>query len=148
MRLPGPAWLARGLVLLLSAAGAFGQGTFQNLALESAMLIPDATESLRFRAYLSSPSDSFRVALGGQTISLIPVVSGTNYTLYGADIHAWAGQTAELAFTAIAGNPHVSNNYLFLDSIQFSTLPVPEPSVFALCALDVVALCWYRLRRR
>ena len=31
-----PAWLAGGFALLLSAAGATGQGTFQNLGFESA----------------------------------------------------------------------------------------------------------------
>ena len=113
-------------------------------------LVPVGTDSLEFKAltYWSDPSQSFAVSLGGQTLSLIPLQAGTNYTLYGADIHDWAGQTAELAFTAIAENPHVIDNYLYLDSIQFSTEPIPEPGVFALLALGVSVVGWGVLRRR
>jgi len=38
MRLHHPAWMSAGLALLLSAAGAGGQGTFQNLDFEHPLL--------------------------------------------------------------------------------------------------------------
>lgn len=41
MRLQTPAWLSACLVLLLSAAGAAAQGTFQNLDFERATIVPD-----------------------------------------------------------------------------------------------------------
>jgi hypothetical protein len=55
---------------------------------------------------------------------------------------------AELDFTVPAGNPHVNNNYVFLDSIQFSNLPVPEPGILGLSALGALLLGWRILGRR
>ena len=113
-------------------------------------LVPGDAESLQFRAYAlySYPFDPFAVTLGGQTLSLIPLESGPNYTLYGADIHALAGQDAELEFTLFAQRPHMGNNYLYLDSIQFSAQAVPEPGVFGLAALGALLLGWRVLWRR
>jgi hypothetical protein len=88
------------------------------------------------------------VTLGGQQLSLTALGSGANYTLYGAAIPALAGQTAELDFTVLAQNPHVINYYVFLDAIQFSNLPVPEPGVFGLSALGALLLGWRVLGRR
>ena len=114
-------------------------------------LVPIIAQSLQFKA--SSP-DSFGLAipplvvmLGGQQLSYFPLGSGANYTLYGADIHTLAGQTSELDFTVRAPIPHSGNNYVFLDSIQFSNLPIPEPSVFGLSALGALLLGWRVLRR-
>ena len=237
MRLQTPAWLVGGLAVLVSAWGAGGQSSFQNLGFESASLVPipgdpygrvqfatafpgwtglvggeqqtaalynnaflgtsaisiidsgwsitypnlggvisgnftailqagvlvtptnyypaDATlsqtalvpataESLRFRAYdpsSLSPGIALRVTLGGQQLSLNALGSGANYTLYGADIHTLAGQSAELDFTVPSpGNGGI--NYVFLDSIQFSTVAIPEPDVFGLCALGAMLLGW------
>ena len=113
-------------------------------------VVPVGTESLQFRAYAlySYPFDPFAVTLGGQTLSLIPLESGPNYTLYGADIRALAGQSAELDFTLFAQRPHMGNNYLYLDSIQFCAEAVPEPSVFGLSALGALLLGWRALARR
>jgi hypothetical protein len=113
-------------------------------------LIPVGTESLLFRAQLdvSGLSGSFGVSLGGQTLSLVPLQVGANYIVYGADIHAWGGQTAELDFTAFAQRPHIGVNYLYLDSIEFSDQVVPEPGVFGLFALGALLLGWRGLRGR
>ena len=88
------------------------------------------------------------VTLGGEQLSLTPLASGANYVLYGADIHTWAGQSAELNFTLITERPHVDNRYAFLDSIRFSDQPVPEPSAFGLSALGGLLLGWRALKRR
>jgi hypothetical protein len=113
-------------------------------------LVPAGTESLLFKALFDpyNSSGSFGVTLGGQTLSLMPLQAGANYTLYGADIHGWAGQTAELDFTVFAFPQQIAANYLFLDSIQFSDLPIPEPGVFGLSVLGALVLGWRGLRRR
>ena len=130
-------------------SGPFGRQPV-DVTLAQTGLVPVGTESLQFKAYAvySSPSDPFAVTLGGQTLSLIPLQSGANYTLYGADIHALAGQNSELDFTLFAQSPHMGNNYLYLDSIQFSDQTVPEPSVLGLSALGALLLGWRVLRRR
>jgi hypothetical protein len=119
-------------------------------ALSQTALVPAIAQSLRFRAYASgylSPLVPLVVTLGGQRLSPTALGSGVNYTLYGADIHTLAGQTAELDFTVpAAGNGGI--NYLFLDSIQFSTVVVPEPGVFGLSALGALLLGWHILGRR
>lgn len=113
-------------------------------------VVPTGTQSLLFRAQMDNPgsSETFSVTLGGQTLSLIPLQAGPNYTLYGADIHTWAGQTAELAFTAIAQRPHHSATWLYLDAIEFSSLPIPEPSLFRLSGLGALLLGWHVLGRQ
>jgi hypothetical protein len=113
-------------------------------------LVPAGMESLLFKALFENFGTlaSFDVTLGGQTLSLVPVASGANYTLYGADISAWAGQTAELDFTAFPDTQHELAAYLYLDSIQSSDLPIPEPGVFGLSVLGALLLGWRALGRR
>jgi hypothetical protein len=89
-------------------------------------LVPVDTKSLRFKAneWFDS-SGTFAVKLGGQTLSLTTLGSGTNYTLYGANVSRWAGQTNQLSFTVFGENPHGNDENLFLDDIQFSNQSVP-----------------------
>jgi hypothetical protein len=112
--------------------------------------VPLGMKSLQFEASFSgslTPATALVVTLGGQRLSYIPLGSGANYTLYGADIHAFAGLPAELDFTL--PSPGLSgNNYVFLDAIQFSGLPVPEPGVLGLWALGAVLLGWRNLGQR
>ena len=67
-----------------------------------------------------------------------PLMVATNFTYYGADIRPWAGQAQELRFTAVSPRPHADNNNWFLDSITFSDVPIPEPSVFSLAGLSIL----------
>ena len=118
-------------------------------ALSQTALVPSTAKSLQFKAYdpgFLSPAIPLVVRLGGQQLSLTALGSGANYTLYGADIHALAGQTTELNFTVPSpGNGDINN--VFLDSIQFSNLPVPEPGILGLSALGALLLGWRILGR-
>jgi hypothetical protein len=118
-------------------------------SLKQTGLVPAGTESLRFRARTGGldSSGGFGVTLGGQTLSLIPVGNGPNYTQFAADIHSWAGQTAELGFTVFAETPHVDNRYVDLDAIVFSPEPAPEPSAGALTAVGALLLGSRRRRK-
>jgi hypothetical protein len=113
-------------------------------------LVPIGTQSLQFKAYEAfDSSGAFAVTLGGQTLSLSVLGSGTNYTLYGADINSFAGQPEQLNFTVFGENPHVNDEYLYLDSIQFSTQAVPEPGDLALLSMGIFFLgirSWRRIR--
>jgi len=114
-----------------------------NATLSQIGMVPVGTESLQFKAYeFFDSSGAFTVTLGGQTLSLIVLGTGSNYTLYGANVSQWAGQTANLAFTVLAENPHVNDESLVLDAVQFSNQQVPEPSVSGLLGISVLVLCW------
>jgi hypothetical protein len=147
----GTGGLIQGNFTIILQAGVVGSiANTADTTLSQTGLVPSAAQSLQFAAYLvgNPPLVVLAVTLGGQRLSLTPLASGGNYTLYGADIHAWAGQTAELAFTLRAEQPHIDNRYLFLDAIQFSNLPTPEPSVFGLSALGALLLRGRVLARR
>jgi hypothetical protein len=119
-------------------------------------VVPLGTKSLQFKAHFDpfSSGGSFSVTLGGQTLSLIPLQAGANYTLYGADISGWAGQTAALNFTVFSYPQQNAADYLFLDAIQFSNQRVPEPGVLSLSASGAllfgtrILVRWRRRRSR
>jgi len=143
------AWLAgavmQGNYSAILAAGIGSSSLSTDVTLSQTGLIPVGTESLQFKAngvFYSNPSGAFTVTLGGQTLSLTVLGTGTNYTLYGANVSQWAGQTADLAFTEFAENPHREDTYLGLDAIQFSPEAIPEPSVIGLVSISVLFLCW------
>lgn len=103
-------------------------------------LIPAGTQSLLFEGaggeipYLS-------VQIGSQTVPFSAVGSGANYTLFEANISAWAGDTEQLTFTGYSsGNPDSWE----LDDISFSA--VPEPSVSRLILAGEVMFIFYGCR--
>ena len=116
-------------------------------SLSQTSLVPIGMQSLFFKAYtVFDSSGAFAVTLGGQTLPLSVQGVGTNYTLYGADIGAFAGLTNTLSFTVFGENPHVNDEYLFLDSIQFSPQSIPEPNTLALGAFGALFFGFRRWR--
>ena len=130
---------------MLEAGLELGTSQSANTSLSQTGLVPAGVQSLIFDA--EGSVNSFGVTLNGQTLSLVLLSSSPNYNVYGADIESWTSQTATLAFTVFAQQPHVNNNILYLDNIQFSTSPVPEPSTLGLAALGGLALVWRRWRK-
>ena len=127
----------------LLAAGLGSNHAPTDATLSQTGMVPVGTESLQFKANVPfDGSGAFTVTLGDQTLSLTVLGTGTNYTLYGANVSQWAGQTADLAFTELAENPHREDQYLVLDAIQFSPEPIPEPSVISLFSISGLYLCW------
>jgi len=102
--------------------------------------IPEGTESLTFlgNTSLSGAGNNMQVTFNGSPISYSAIGSGSDYTIYGANISGLAGDTGQLLFTAF------NNTYAEIDNIQFSPSPVPEPSGFALAALGALLLGFRR----
>lgn len=79
------------------------------------------------------PSALFTVTLGGQTISMSPVLVLPNYTVYGGNVSAEAGQVEALTITQFdVPPPQVPPSELELDNIIFSPNPIPEPETWSL----------------
>ncbi len=116
-------------------SAALTAGATGNASISQTGLIPANSLSLLFESYSSgSGLPTLSVTINGQNISISPLLITANYTLYGGDISAFSGQTANLAFTAVSNYPQ-GFGYYVLDEISFSTNPVPEPSEYALLAL-------------
>jgi len=143
-----PAVIEGTYTAFLQAGNALGTFTPADTTLSQTGLVPSVAQSLLLRADLDASAGAFVVTLGGQPLSLVALGAGTNYTLYGADIRAWAGQTAELDFTLIAQRPHIDDYTVFLDSIQFSGTAIPEPGVLGLSTLGALLLSWRLWHKR
>ncbi len=109
-------------------------------AISQTGLVPATAESILFRA--KEGAGPLILSMGGQSLPIFAVGSGSNYTLYGADISAYSGQTEQLEFSAPSG--YFANNNWMIDNIQFSSSPVPEPSESALAALGILLLGFRR----
>jgi hypothetical protein len=109
--------------------------------------IPLGTQSLLFDAALGSGPFAPEAFIGNDSLSLFQVGTGTGenglpYTIWGANISAWAGQTEQLSFTSPA-----RAGALEFDDISFSpTASVPEPTSLALMGMAGVFFAQHRLR--
>ncbi len=112
--------------------------------------IPLNTRSLIFWASVPE-AGNLQVTFNGQLLPFATIGGGTDYTIFGADVSALAGQTGELVFGAATLPLDEFGEYDILDNIQFSSSPVPEPGPFSLCALGSLFLTlmyWKAARAR
>lgn len=99
-------------------------------------LIPGTAQSLVFfgNTSLSGIANDMEITFNGSNVPYFAIGSGAGYTIYGANISGFAGDTGQLLFTTY------NNTYAELDNIQFSSSAVPEPSGLALGALGILLL--------
>jgi len=143
----GPNWRFGGIiegqytVVLQPGLDPFGSDQNVGASISQSGVVPASAQSLQFKAQ----TGSFSVSLGGQNLSLIPLGTGANYTLYGANISpSFAGQFETLVIATLAA-PSTTD---YFDSIGFSSWSVPEPSALGLSAFGALLLGWRVLRRR
>lgn len=108
-------------------------------------LVPLSAESLLFEAQQTG-AGTLQVSLGGQNLSFVALSNGANYTLYGANIPAFAGQPEQLTFSALEVSTFANN--WNIDNIQFSASAIPEPGVLGLFALGSLMLGWRSHKRQ
>lgn len=106
-----------------------------NVSLWQNGTIPANAASLQFAAWnWPSVNTEFIVSFAGNSLSPLPLysaqtASGQDYTVYGANIANYAGQTGELAFTSVVTS---APSWTELDDVTFSTQAVPEPNTVQL----------------
>jgi hypothetical protein len=81
------------------------------------------------------------LSFNGQSLPFSNIGSGTHYDIFAANISAFAGQTGQLLFTSDA-YPAAPGD--FIDNIQFSSSPIPEPSALGLSVLGGLCFLWNR----
>jgi hypothetical protein len=113
---------------------AFLQAYFGGASISQTGLIPALTQSLFFKAWTSFPGQPLEVLIGSVSVPFTALSTGANYTLYGADVSEWAGQTEQMTFSALPDYSY-PNNWM-IDDISFSTNAItPEPSIVGLTAI-------------
>jgi hypothetical protein len=96
-----------------------------------------------------SPSVLYTTTLGGQQIVMMPLRASANYTVYGGNISAYAGQVEALTITQFPpAPPTVPPSALELDNILFSVNPVPEPGTYGLLLCGAAVFGVTRWKRR
>lgn len=82
------------------------------------------------------------VTFNGQQLSPMNLGDNPNYSIWGADISPYAGQTGELRFTT------PWQGWAFLDNIQFSSTAVPEPESYVLIGIGLASFFLMRAKPR
>jgi hypothetical protein len=97
--------------------------------------VPAGTKSVRFIArniaYSSMhvPPSTLFLQMDGQSLPLVILSStGTGDFVFGADVSAWAGTTADLRFGVAAYTFPTDTLFGNFDSVSFSPIPIPEPA--------------------
>ena len=107
-------------------------GSFNTAGIGQTGTIPLNAASLIFWGDFPTNGVSFN----GQTVATFQTGSTPLYNIYAANISAYAGQTGQLLFTT---HPAGIN---YLDNLQFSNLPVPEPESIALLVVGGMLGIW------
>jgi hypothetical protein len=120
----------------------FGGGSSpQGVSISQTATVPANAHSIQFMAEFSP--GILMVSLGGHNLPFSALSSTSDYTLFGGDVTAFAGESETLTFTV----PRGINNTVVLDDITFSASQVPEPRTLSLFGGCTLLLCWH-LRRQ
>jgi hypothetical protein len=126
---------------VILSAGFGGHAT----SISQAGLVPASANLLLFKASAySAGSGSFSVSMGDQNLDYYALSTEVNFTIYAADVSAFAGLVKTLTFT---DNSAASAwNYEQLDDIQFVSEAVPEPSVPNLLGMCIILVLLKAMR--
>src|SRR5262249_13167976 len=102
--------------------------------------IPNAARSI---TYWGGSRNSLQITFAGHLLAFSVISNVNSYTVFGADISAYAGQTGELLFHA---PPQTGGG--MIDVIQFSSQPIPEPGFLGLWGLAALLASGRVLQRK
>jgi hypothetical protein len=133
-------------LLLQGGQSGSGDNLYQtDASIRQTGLVPASAQSILFKAQHDT-SGALSVSVAGIDIPFLALSNGANYTVYGGNISAFAGQTALLEFS-VSRFPGFDYSNWLIDSIQFSAQQIPEPNILTLFALGTVLLAWRFLRQ-
>ncbi len=108
-------------------------------------VVSASAQSLQF---IAEGTGMLSVSLGGQDLPYVLLSTGSDYSVYGANLPAGlAGQSEQLVFAAPGQQAGGSDNSWNIDDIQFSVNPIPEPNTLALGAVGAMLLGLFRWRK-
>jgi hypothetical protein len=141
----GPAPLQGNYSVLLQGANSIynPSGAQYSASIGQTGTIPNTATTLTFWGNIPG---GMQVTFNGQPLLFIDISNTLNYAIWSADISGYAGQTGQLLFTAPGGLVNTSGGVL--DNIHFSSVPIPEPSAFALAVLGALTLGFQYRRTR
>jgi hypothetical protein len=131
----------QGQYSILLQGGSFAVPSTSYAAIWQTGQIPVTAESLMYwggrGSFNGQSQGALQVSFNGQSLTPVAISTTANYTVWGIDISAYAGQTGELRFTK-PWLPTNDSDGVLLDNIQFSSSPIPEPSAFSLCGVSLL----------
>ena len=146
----GPNWeffpILQGSYSVLLQSGLVASTTMTPASIAQTGLIPESALSVQWSAALiGGDASQLAISIGAQNLPIVPMSTTGGYTVYGADVSAFAGTTTELRISSVPAlqSPY---NWFLIDSIAFSSQPIPEPGTLGLFALGALLLGWH-LRR-
>jgi hypothetical protein len=126
-------------ILLYGGSSGYG-GAAKPAAIGQTGQIPPTAQSI---IYWGVSGNGLQITFNGQTLSFGVINTTAHYTVYAANIAAYAGQTGQLLFTA-----PWKVGYGMVDDIQFSDQPAPEPTALTLLSISGLCLGWRFKRPR
>jgi hypothetical protein len=103
--------------------------------------VPLTAQSVEFKAWALTGPTAPSIYFNGNSLPPVVISSTPNFTLYGANISPYAGQSGQLEFTAGTGS---GPDWILLDDISFSTGAVPEPNPLTLTGIGGLLFALYR----
>jgi hypothetical protein len=115
--------------------GGIGNVTPESASITQTGVIPPGTQSMLFYAQSMGFPGALEVQVGTQTVPIVAVGTGSDYTIYGANISAWANDKEAITFTAPSSASDDFDQWE-IDDISFSqTAITPEPSPLVLAGI-------------
>jgi hypothetical protein len=121
-----------------------GHNASVNASITQTGLVPTTSQAILFEA--QPGTETLLVSIGGQNVPFIALSVEPNYTLYGGDVSAFANQTMTLDFTVVPTSLTDQTGWN-LDSIMFSSQPIPEPNALGLYGIGVLIIIWRKCGR-
>jgi hypothetical protein len=123
----------------LSAYAGGTPGQSQSASISQTAGVPTGTQTIDFlvRDPSGGADDSVpTVTLNGTPIPIVPLSNTAGIIEYAGDVSLFAGTVPTLTFAALALGP--TQNIYDLDSISFSTAPLPEPAAAGLVFISIL----------